>query len=78
MDDRPDAVVVPGLGEPHGGLDRRDADDPIGRRVDEHEDVTRVGPFRTALERCQGALDTLGQPIAIGGQRGEAGARALR
>ena len=43
VDDRADAVVVPGLGQPDRGLDRADPDDAAARRFDEHEDVAFVG-----------------------------------
>jgi hypothetical protein len=50
VDDRADPVVVPGLLQPDGRFDRRDADHAAAHRFDEDEHVALVRSRRAAVE----------------------------
>ena len=80
MHERADVIVVPGLAQADGRLDRADADDALSAPLRLRRARTcsrRRRASRAAVERRERALDPLQQAIAIGGQRREAGAGAL-
>ena len=78
MDERPDVIVVPGLLQADCCLDRADADDALVAAVDQHEHVARISAIGGAGKRCKRTVDALGEALAIGWQRREPGAGALR
>ena len=74
---RPDVIVVPGLRQAHGRLDRADADDAAAAAVDEHEDVARIRLRGVSGERGERALDALLEALGVGRQCGQRRAAAF-